>query len=390
MSNLSGTFPVTVADYRGLARRRLPRFLFDYIDGGANAEQTLAANEAAFQQVLIRQRVLRDVSRVDTRTTLLGEAAALPVALGPVGMVGYMARRGEVQALRAARTAGIPFTLSTLGTCPPEELRAAAGSPGWFQLYMLRDRGVVRAVLERAQTAGCETLVFTVDLATTGLRHRDQRNGMQDQGPRGRLAKALQIAARPCWIWDVGLRGGPHHFGTLQGLADAPSDLNGFRAWLDGQFDASVTWKDIEWLRGLWPGRLLLKGLLEPEDGRPALDLGADGLVVSNHGGRQLDGVASTLSKLPAMVEAMEGRLEVYLDGGVRNGIDVFRALALGARGVLLGRAWVWALAGGGEAGLAAFLGTLRKELEVAMALSGVNCVADIGREQLDGPPRWE
>lgn len=384
MSLVKDRFPVTAMDYRRLAQRRLPHFLFDYIDGGANEEWTAAANVADFQKIRIRQRVLCDVSHIDTSTTLAGEPARMPLILGPVGMAGLMARRGEVQAMRAAHEAGVPFTLSTVGTCSVDEVRAATVKPFWFQLYMLRDRGVVRALLERARAAGCTTLVFTVDLPVAGLRHRDQRNGLLDDGLAGRLAKAWQIALRPGWALDVGLRGRPHHFGSLNGLVSTPTDLNAFKAWLDGQFDASVTWKDIAWLREIWTGKLLLKGLLEAEDAKPAVEVGVDGIIVSNHGGRQLDSVASTISKLPGMVQAVGGQVEVYLDGGVRSGIDVFKAVAMGARGVLLGRAWVWALAGAGASGLGNLLTTMRRELEVAMALSGVNTLAEITRDQVD------
>jgi L-lactate dehydrogenase (cytochrome) len=376
--------PVTALDYRRLAEKRLPRFLFDYIDGGANDEATLAANLADFQRIRLRQRVLRDVSAIDTSTTLAGEPVSMPLALAPMGMAGLMARRGEALAARAAQAAGVPFTLSTVGTCSLGEVRASVTRPFWFQLYMLRDRRAVKAVLEGAAAAGCTTLIFTVDLPVSGLRHRDTRNGMLAQGAWGRLAKAWQLAARPGWMIDVGLRGKPHHFGVLKDLVDVPSDLQAFKSWVDGQFDPSVTWKDLEWLRSAWKGQLLLKGILEPEDARSALAVGADGLIVSNHGGRQLDGAASSIAKLPAIVEAVGASAEIYLDGGVRSGLDVFRALALGARGVLIGRPWAWALAGAGEAGLRDLLATFRRELEVAMMLTGVNRIEDIGPGLLD------
>jgi L-lactate dehydrogenase (cytochrome) len=378
---MSGThhfFPATTADYRRLAEQRLPRFLFDYVDGGANDEVTLQRNVADLQAITIRQRVLRDVAQVDTSTTLAGESVSHPVILAPVGMAGLMARRAEVQAVRAANAAGVPFTLSTLGICPLSEVRAAAKQPFWFQLYMMRDRDVVQAMLADAQAAGCSTLVFTVDLALPGLRHRDVRNGIVDQGFKGKLAKAWQVGAHPGWAFDVGLLGRPHHFGSLAKLGTVPSNLNAFRAWLDQQFDASVTWQDLAWLRERWKGRILIKGVLEPDDARAALDSGADGVIVSNHGGRQLDGVASAISALPAVVAAIGARTEVYLDGGVRSGLDVFRAVALGARGVMVGRPWVYAIAGAGQAGLEALLATWKRELEVAMALAGVCRIADL------------
>jgi L-lactate dehydrogenase (cytochrome) len=384
LGNTLHVVPAGTRDYRRLAERRLPRFLFDYIDGGANDEVTLERNVADFQQIRVRQKVLIDVSKVDTATTLAGEPAAMPLILGPVGMAGMMARRGEVQALRAADAAGVPFTMSTAGVCPLAELRAAARRNFWFQLYMVRDRGAVRALLERASAAGCTTLVFTVDLAALGMRHRDTRNGMTSGTPRARLARAWQIGLRPRWCYDVALRGRPHGLGILAEVVPGAQHLDAVRNWLATQFDASVTWKDIEWLRGIWPGKLILKGLQEVEDGRAAAAVGADGVVVSNHGGRQLDGVASSISKLPGIVAAVGDRLEVFVDGGVRSGLDVLKAVALGARGVLIGRAWIWAVAGAGEAGLIDLLATFRRELEIAMALAGVRRVGEIGRGLID------
>ena len=384
MGSTFNVVPATSSDYRRLAEKRLPRFLFDYIDGGANDELTLARNLRDFQGVCIRQRVLRDVSSIDTSATLLGEKAAMPLILAPVGLAGLMARRGEVQAVRAANAAGVPFTLSTVGTCSLDEVRRASASPFWFQLYMFRDRGAVKSLLERAMGAGCTTLVFTVDLPLIGLRHRDTRNGMLSNSPVGKLAKAWQLSTRPGWIVDVGVRGKPNNFGNLVDLVPDPSNLASFKSWIDAQFDTTVTWKDIAWLRGIWKGKLLIKGILETDDAKAAADVGADGVVVSNHGGRQLDGVASSISKLPDVVDAVSGRLEVYMDGGVRNGVDVFKAVALGARGVLIGRPWIWAVAGAGEKGLAALLAMFRRELEVAMALSGVTKISEIRRELID------
>ena len=376
--------PATALDYRRLAEKKLPRFLFDYIDGGANDEITLAANVSDFQQIGLRQQVMRDVSALDTSSTLAGESVGLPLALAPIGMAGLFGRRGEVQALRAANQFLVPFTLSTVGICPLEELRAASSQPFWFQLYMIRDRGLIRELLLRAQENGCTTLVFTVDLAVTGMRHRDTRNGIMSNSLKNSLAKAWQIGSRPGWVWDVGVMGKPHHFGNLARVIPDPSDQAAFRRWIGSQFDPSVTWKDIEWLRDLWPGKLLIKGVQEVNDARASADVGADGLIVSNHGGRQLDGVASSIAKLPAIAEAVGERLEVLMDGGVRSGLDIFKALALGAKGVLIGRPWVWAMAGGGEAGLRDLLGTYKRELEVAMALTGVNRIAEITPAQLE------
>ncbi len=375
--------PVTSADYRRLARRRLPQFLFDYLDGAANDETTMARNEADFRSILLRQKVMVDVSGVSTKTSLAGEAVAMPLALAPVGLAGMFARRGEVLAARAAQKAGVPFALSTVGVCSVDEVSRAAPAP-WFQLYMMRDRGAVKALLERAQAAGVSRLVFTVDLAVTGMRHRDVRDGLILPGFRAKLAKFRQIAARPRWIADVAVRGAPLGFGNLAGIGPEAGDLGAIRKWVDAQFDPSVTWKDIEWLRGVWKGALILKGVMEADDARLAVEAGADAIIVSNHGGRQLDGVASSISKLPGAVEAAQGRAEVLVDGGVRGGLDIFRALALGARGVLIGRPWVYALAGAGEQALVDLLSTFRRELAVAMALAGVTRVEDISRAALD------
>jgi L-lactate dehydrogenase (cytochrome) len=376
--------PVTAEDYRALARRRLPRFLFDYVDGGAGEERTLQANAADWAAIRLRQRVLVNVDGIDTAATLAGADCRMPLALAPVGLAGIMARRGEAQAARAAQAAGVPFTLSTVGICGIDEVSAAAATPFWFQLYMLRDRGIVKAVLERAWAAGCRTLVFTVDLPLAGMRHRDPRNGMTLTGLRPKLLKLEQLLTRPGWIWNVALRGKPLVFGNLADHVPAARDLNAFRAFIDAQFDPTVTWDDIAWLRGLWQGRLVIKGILDVEDAKAAVRAGADGIVVSNHGGRQLEGAASTASKLPAIAQAVGARTEVLVDGGLRSGADVFRALALGARGVMIGRPWVWALAGGGEAGLSALLATWQQELRTTMALCGVKRIADIDASHLD------
>ncbi|MBS0211633.1 MAG: L-lactate dehydrogenase [Proteobacteria bacterium] len=379
------SYPATTSDYRRLAQRRLPRFLFDYIDGGAGMEQTLAANLADFANLRLRQRVLVDVDHVDTRATLAGTECTLPLALAPVGLAGMMARRGEAQAVRAAHAAGVPFTLSTVGICPLDEVAAAAGAPFWFQLYMIRDREAVLALLQRAWGVGCRTLVFTVDLPIPGMRHRDTRNGIGAHGLRTSLLRASQLLPRARWLWNVGLRGKPLRFGCLTEQVPGARDLEGFWAWVNAQFDASVTWRDIAWLRERWKGRLLLKGILDAEDARAALDVGADGIVVSNHGGRQLDAAASSISKLPTIAQAVGAQVEVLMDGGVRSGTDVFKALASGARGVLIGRPWVWALAGAGAPGLRALLATFQRELKLTMTMAGVTRVADIGAQHLDG-----
>ncbi len=378
------SYPAAAADYRLLARRRLPRFLFDYVDGGAGSEDVLAGNVRAWQDLHIRQRVLVDVDRVDTRTTLAGRACALPLALAPVGLAGMLARRGEVQAARAAHRAGVPFTLSTVGICGLAEVQAATDTPSWFQLYMLRDRGAVQALLDAAWAAGCRTLVFTVDLPLPGIRRRDMRHGVDASGWRPAWIKARQVLARPRWLWDVALRGKPLRFGCLADQVPGARSLNAFKAWVDTQFDPSVTWKDIEWLRGRWQGRLLLKGILDAQDARTATSVGAQGIVVSNHGGRQLDAVPATAACLPAIADAAGDRVEVLVDGGIAGGTDIFKALALGARGVLIGRPWVWALAGAGAAGVQRLVASLQRELALAMTLAGVTRIDAIGAHNLD------
>ncbi|MEC8429066.1 MAG: L-lactate dehydrogenase, partial [Pseudomonadota bacterium] len=357
--------PITYADYRRLAEKQLPGFMFDYIDGGCNQEQTMRANERDFQNVHLKQQVMRNVSDVSTESSMLGQKVAMPIALAPVGMAGMMARRGEVQAAKVAEQIDLPFTVSTVGVCSVEEVRRQVQSNFWFQLYMLRDRSLVEAILERAREAGCNTLVFTVDLAVAGMRHRDYQNGMLAPGVKAQLAKLFQIMTRPQWAFNVGLKGKPHCLGNLEGVAPVSTDFNTIKPFIDSQFDPAVTWADIAWLRSIWAGKLIIKGVLEADDAKRAIDAGADAVVVSNHGGRQLDGVASSISKLPAVVAAVSDQAEVLVDGGIRNGIDVLKALALGARGVMIGRPWVMALAAGGELALQHYLETVQQEMEV-------------------------
>ncbi|HEY5545403.1 MAG TPA: L-lactate dehydrogenase [Gemmatimonadaceae bacterium] len=376
--------PATVSDYRRLAESRLPRQLFDYIDGGAVDERTLAANRDDFAHFHLRQRVLRDVSGVDTGVVLFGTRAAMPVVLAPVGLAGLMRRRGEVQAARAAEAAGVPFCLSTVGLCSLEEVRAATKAPFWFQLYMMRDRGYVRELLQRARSVGVDTLVFTVDLAVVGSRYRDTRNGMGGGLSAGaRLRSALNFAAHPLWLLDVALGGRPLVFGNLASYVASAKNIQQFRSWIDSQFDPSVTWKDIEWLRREWPGTLIIKGILEPEDARAAADAGAQGIVVSNHGGRQLDSAPSSVSALPRVVEAVTDRLEILMDGGVHTGPDVVKAVALGARAVMIGRAWIYALAARGEAGVRHMLSQMQREVTVTLALTGLTSTRSVGPDIL-------
>jgi len=362
----------SIDDYRRCAEKKLPRMLFDYVDGGAGRETTLTANVADLRAIRLNQSVMRDVSNVQTSTTLFGEEAAMPLALAPIGMAGMMARRAEVQAVRAAEAAGVPFCLSTLSICSLEEVAAAATKPFWFQLYMMKDRGCVRELLQRAQSVNCKTLVFTVDLAAVGTRYRDTRNGMDGGvGVLGRIRSQFEYFRRLSWLWTVGVNGKPHTFGNLASYvpnADTPAK---FKEWIDAQLDATVTWKDIDWLRRAWPGRLVIKGILSSDDARAASDCGADGVIASNHGGRQLDGVSSSIRVTPRIVDAVGDTLEVLMDGGVRNGQDLVKARASGAKVALIGRPWIWALAVRGEAGLRAMLAAFKSELEVTMALTG-------------------
>lgn len=371
--------PASVLDYRALAKRRLPRVLFDYIEGGAFAEETLAANRADFARVLLRQRVLRDVSRISTKTELFGREYAMPVGLAPVGLAGMYARRGEAQAARAAMSAGAPFCLSTLSICDVAEV--AAAGPAWFQLYMIKDRGYMAELLAEASRAACPVLVFTVDLPVPGIRYRDVRSGMSGKSSGVRLSHALDGLAHPSWLWNVQVRGGNLRFGNIVRAVPDARGLAGFWQWVGANFDASVTWKDLDWVRARWTGPMVIKGLLDPEDARLALDAGVEGVVVSNHGGRQLDSVRSTISALPSIVEAIDGRAAVLMDGGIRSGLDVVKALALGADGCLVGRPWAWALAAGGEAGVRQMLGLLQSEIRTALALTGCTDVREAGRD---------
>ena len=370
-----------VSDYRALAQKRLPHFLFEYLDGGSYDEVTLRRNVEDLQSVALRQRVLRDVSAIDLSAELFGKSWAMPVGLGPVGLSGLYARRGEVQAAKAAAAANVPFTLSTLSACSIGEVAKAA--PLWFQLYIVKDRGFVGDMIARAAEAGCRALLLTVDLAVPGTRYRDYRAGLSGS-LRGPASRMMQVMQRPDWAWDVAVRGRPMTMGNLEPLLGSGAVLADLMGWVARNFDASVTWKDVEWVRSRWNGPLVIKGILDPDDAREAVASGADALVVSNHGGRQLDGVSSTAQAVPRIADAVAGRVPVLVDGGVRSGLDVVRMLALGADFVLLGRAWAYALAARGGEGVAHVLKLIDAEMRVAMALTGCVNVADITREVLD------
>jgi L-lactate dehydrogenase (cytochrome) len=374
----------SVSDYRELARRRLPNIFFEYIDGGSYAETTLARNVADIEAIALRQRVMRDMSKLDMSVETLGQKLAMPVGLAPVGMAGMYASRGEVQAARAAAEVGVPFCLSTVGVCSVEEV-AKAGVAPWFQLYMLKDRGYMKSLIERAKALGCPVLVFTVDLPTPGSRYRDIRSGFTgSSGLSGALNTAWDGITHPAWTWDLFTRGRPHTLGSVVGAVTESRRVTDFLSWIARNFDRSVTWADLDWVRETWDGPIVVKGVLDPQDARDAVKAGAQGLVVSNHGGRQLDGVRSSISALPAIADAVGGDLEVYMDGGIRSGLDVLKAMALGANACFVGRAWAYALGAGGQAQVARMLGTLRAELAVAMILTGCATVSEAGRELLD------
>ena len=363
-------------DYREAARRRLPPFLFHYIDGGAYAEHTLRRNVSDLSDVALRQRVLRDVADIDLGTTLFGQSLGMPVVLAPVGLTGMYARRGEVQAARAAAEKRVPFTLSTVSVCAIDEVQRQSPAPIWFQLYVLRDRGFMRDALERAQAAGVETLVFTVDMPVPGARYRDAHSGMS--GPNAAWRRMLQAVTHPRWAWDVGIHGRPHDLGNISAYRGAATGLADYIGWLGANFDPSIGWRDLQWIRDFWKGSIVIKGILDVEDAREAVRFGAQGIVVSNHGGRQLDGGLSSARALPTIADAVKGQLTILADSGVRSGLDVVRMLALGADATMLGRAFIYALAADGQAGVANLLDLFDREMRVAMALTGVRTIADI------------
>ncbi len=382
-----GVAPATVHDYRELARRRLPRQLFDYIDGGAYDEATMRANVEDLAQLKLRQIVLRDVSSRDTAVQVLGQPLSMPVLLGPVGLGGMFATRAEVQAAQAAQAEGVQFIESTLSICSLEEVTREAQAPPWFQLYVMRDRGYAEELMARATSAKAPVLVLTVDLAVVGARYRDVRNAaVVAPSVRAQAIRALDLASHPRWIRAVPGRGRPLTFGNLEKAVPEARTPAAFRRWVDEQFDPSVTWDDIAWVREHWSGPLVLKGILDPEDARRAADLGVEGIIVSNHGGRQLDSVPSSVQALPDVVEAVGDQVEVLADGGVRTGLDVVKLVALGARAVLIGRPWAWAVAGRGRSGVRHILKVLKQDIDVALALTGHNSIAEVDQSALYRP----
>ena len=370
-----------IEDLRDIARRKVPRAFFDYVEAGSYAQETLRANREDMQRIKLRQRVLVDMSKRDPSTIIVGEPAPLPLGLGPVAMTGLVHGDGEILACRAAQQAGIPYTLSTMSICSIEDVAAAVGKPFWFQLYVMRDRGFVRSLIERAAAVKCSALVVTVDLQVLGQRHCDIKNGLSVP-PEIKLKNIIDMATKPAWVLSV-LRGKRKTFGNLAGHVRGMDDVTSLAQWTATQFDQALNWQDIEWIKSLWPGKLILKGILDVEDAKLAAKSGASAIVVSNHGGRQLDGAPSSISTLPKIADAVGSEIEVMFDGGIRSGQDLMRALALGARSCLIGRAYIYGLGAGGQAGVAKAIEIIGKELDVTMALTGVKSVRKINLQVL-------
>ena len=365
-----------IEDLRQLARRRVPRAFFDYAEAGSYAEETLRANRADLERIKLRQRVLVDVSERSLATTVVGQKVSAPLLLAPVGLTGMQHGDGEILGAQAANEAGIPYTLSTMSICSIEDVAEATHKPFWFQLYVMRDRDFSKDILARAAAAKCSALVLTVDLQVLGQRHRDIKNGMTVP-PEIRVKNIVDVASKPAWAWSI-LTGKRKTFGNLAGHVKGMENVNSLGVWIQNQFDPALNWKDVEWIKSIWPGKLILKGILDADDARTAVKLGADAIVVSNHGGRQLDGAPSSISALPAIADAVGSDTEVLFDGGIRTGADVMRALALGARACLIGRSYIYGLGAGGKAGVAKTIDILKNELSVTMALTGTNRIADI------------
>jgi L-lactate dehydrogenase (cytochrome) len=365
-----------IEDLRLLHKQRVPKAFFDYADRGSYTEDTLRANSAKLQEIKFRQRILVDVSKRDLSTTILGEPASMPLVLAPVGLLGMQHGDGEIHACRAAQAAGIPFTQSTMSICSIEDIAAAVDKPFWFQLYVMKDRGFIKALIERAIAAKCSALVLTVDLQVIGQRHQDIKNGMTVP-PEWSLSKLVDFATKPAWVAGV-LRGKRRTFGNLAGHLKMSEDITALSTWINSQFDTSLNWKDVDWIRSIWPGKLVLKGILDTEDAEIAAKSGAQAIVVSNHGGRQLDGAPSSIEVLPEIADAVGSQLEIMFDGGIRTGMDVMRALALGAKSCMIGRAYAYGLGAAGQEGVAKAIDVLAKELTTTMGLCGVNTIAEI------------
>ena len=375
--------PITsVADLRALARRRVPRMFYDYCDSGSWTESTYRANEADFIPIKLRQRVAVDMRDRTLKTTMAGVPVSMPVALAPTGLTGMQHADGEILAAKAAEKAGVPFTLSTMSICSIEDVAENTTSPFWFQLYVMRDRDFVRDLIDRAKAARCSALVLTLDLQIIGQRHKDILNGLTAP-PRMTIANLIDLASKPRWCVDMA-RTNRRTFRNVVGHAKNVGDMSSLAAWTNGQFDPALSWDDVKWIKERWGGKLILKGILDPEDAEKAAQSGADALIVSNHGGRQLDGAKSSIAALPGIASAVGDRIEVMMDGGIRSGQDVIKALALGAKGVFIGRAFLYGLGAMGEAGVALCLDIIRKELDITMALCGLRDIRDVGRHILE------
>jgi L-lactate dehydrogenase (cytochrome) len=375
-----------IEDLRALARRKVPKAFFEYADGGSYNEETLRANRAELEPIKLRQRVMVDVSERSLASTIIGQKVSAPFALAPIGLCGMQYGDGEILSAQAAEEAEVPFILSTMSINSIEQVAEATAKPFWFQLYVIRDRGFSKDILSRAAKAGCNALVLTVDLQVLGQRHRDIRNGMTVP-PQIRLKNIIDIATKPEWVFSI-LKGKSKTFGNLAGHVKGMDDVTSLAQWTNHQFDPALNWKDVDWIKKIWPGKLIIKGILDVEDAKTAVKLGADAIVVSNHGGRQLDGAPSSISALPAIAQAVGSDTEVLFDGGIRTGSDMLRALALGARACLIGRAYIYGLGAGGKAGVAKSIDILKKELSVAMALTGTTRVSDIGPQVIVGGER--
>jgi len=370
-----------VLDLRELARRRVPRALFEYADRGSYDEVTLRDNRAALEAIRLRQRVLVDVDQRNLGTTILDAPTSMPLAIAPTGLTGLQWGGGEILGARAALNAGIPFCLSTMSICSIEQVREAVGAPFWFQLYVMRDRGFTQSLIERAAAAGCPALMLTLDLPVQGQRHREIKNGLTVP-PRLTLRNFIDIASKPAWAWRV-LRAPSRSFGNLQGRVGGADSVLTLAQWIAQQFDPTLSWRDLDWIRNLWPGKLILKGILDPDDARAAVKAGVDAIVVSNHGGRQLDGAPATIRALPRVADAVAGATEILFDGGILSGQSLLKALALGARAGLIGKAFLYGLGARGEAGVTQVIEIIRKELSVSLALTGQTDVQRVTRQCL-------
>ena len=371
----------TIDDLRVIAKRRVPRMFYDYADAGSWTESTYRANTEDFAKIKFRQRVAVNLENRTLRSTMIGQDVAMPVALAPTGLTGMQHADGEILAARAAEAFGVPFTLSTMSICSIEDVAARTSKPFWFQLYVMKDRAFIERLIERARAAKCSALVLTLDLQVLGQRHKDLRNGMTAP-PKLTVANILNLMTKPRWC--LGMAGTPRRgFGNIVGHASDVSDMSSLSSWTSQQFDPALSWADVEWVKKLWGGKLIIKGIMDVEDAKLAADSGADALIVSNHGGRQLDGAQSSIAALPAIVDAVGSRIEVHMDGGVRSGQDVIRALALGAKGVYIGRPFLYGLGAGGQAGVAKCLDIIRNELDLTMAFCGLRDVRQVDKNIL-------